>query len=292
MNSSAKAGLSRELPATEWLTGADGRRLATSYYAAQGPWLNVLVSHGFAEHRGWWHHVAEALRAQGVNVLTYDQYGHGASDGANGDIPGYDGFTSGLRLALEQGVQPRGGGLPIVILGHSNGGLIALLALREVAAQVSGLVLCSPLLGVPWRTALPGWPVAKLLALRDPAAFWPVKVRPWRLTHNRPIWHEYEQDPLRFHRISARFFLAMVAASRRAARAVSCEGVPLLLLSAGEDVVVSRPAMAGWFQRARSADKQRIHYPHARHELFNEANWTLVLDDVLKWLNARFRAQR
>ena len=285
----AKPGLSMDLPATEWLTGSDGRRLATSWYPARQPWLNVLLSHGFAEHRGWWHHVAAALQANGVNVLTYDQYAHGQSDGVHGDIPNYGALTSGMELAFHGGLKPRAAGLPIVILAHSNGGLIALMALPQVAKDTAALVLCSPLIGVPWPTVLGGWPVAHLIALRNPAAFWPVKMRPQNLTHHQPIWHEYHEDPLRFHRISARFFLAMVAESRRNAAALSCGGLPLLLLSAGEDVVVSRPAMAKWFAGVPSPDKQRRLYPDRSHELFNEADWTRVLDDVLQWLNARFR---
>ncbi|HEX7928813.1 MAG TPA: alpha/beta fold hydrolase [bacterium] len=292
MNSSAKAGLARELPATEWFAAANGRRIAASYYPAQAPWLNLVISHGFAEHRGWWHHVAEGFRALGINVLTYDQVGHGMSDGVKGDIANYGEFTNGLRLAVEQGILPRKAGLPLVVMGHSNGGLIALLGLKDIAAHVNGLVLCSPLLGVPWRNILLGVPVAKLLAMRDPAAFWPIKLRAWRLTHNQPIWHEYEEDPLRFHRISARFFLAMVAESRRAAATVRVESHPLLLLSAGEDVVVSLGAMGGWYKRVATKDKQRQHYPHACHEVFNEANWNLALDDVMKWLNPRFRPKR
>lgn len=287
MSFSAKAGLAPEPPPTEWLTGPDGR-LATSWYPAADPWLNVLVSHGFAEHRGWWDHVARALQSRGVNTLTYDQYAHGASDGTPGDVPGYGALTAGLRLALEQGLLPRGAGLPTAILAHSNGGLIALLALKDVAARVNALVLCSPLLGVPWQKLLPGWPIAKLLSLRDPAAFWPVKLRPWRLTHNEALWPEYGRDPLRFHRISARFFLAMVSESRRAAREVTCDGLPVLLLSAGEEAVVSLPAMVRWFDRLPNGGKRRIHYPHLRHELFNETHWMQVLEDVLAWLRDRF----
>jgi alpha-beta hydrolase superfamily lysophospholipase len=294
MNSSAKAGLSSALPPTEWLTGGDGKRLATSFYPAPAPWLNVLISHGFAEHRGWWHHVAAALQAGGCTVLTFDHYCHGQSDGVPGDVPHYGVLSDGLRLALEGGLLPRGGGRPTVLLGHSNGGLAALRTLPQIRGSLAGVVLGSPLLGVPWRNVVMGWPVATLLALRDPAAFWPVQLRPWRLTHNEAIWPEYNADPLRFHRISARFFLNMVRESRAAARTASCQGLPLLLLSAGEDVVVSLGAMGRWYSRVGSSDKQRsdkqrLHYPHDRHELFNEADWTLVLQDVLGWLQSRFR---
>jgi alpha-beta hydrolase superfamily lysophospholipase len=273
------------------LTDTQGRRLATSYYPAPGAWLNVLISHGYAEHRGWWHHVAAALQAEGINVLTFDHFCHGASDGPRGDVADYGLLTGGLRLALEAGLLPRAAGLPIVLLGHSNGGLASLLALGAIHQHLAGLVLCSPLLGIPGRTLAWAWPMARLIAMRDPGRTTENKLRPWRLTHNRELWDQYRQDPLRLHHMSARFFLGMIEQSRAAAREASCQGLPLLLLSAGEDVVVSVAAMGRWFERAQSADKQRIDYPHARHELFNESNWTLVLGDVTNWLTSRFRPQ-
>jgi lysophospholipase len=287
MNSSVKAGLTPELPPTEWLIGAPGR-LACSFYPAQEPWLNVIISHGLGEHRGWWHHVAQTLRLRGINTLTFDHYHHGRSDGTPADAPGYDVLSAGFELALTQGSAPRSAGQPIVLLAHSNGALVALRSLPAVHGRLAGAALCSPLLGIPLLTLAFAWPLARLLALRDPRSFGPLKPRPWRLTHDKSIWRQYAEDPLRFRRISARFFLAMAREARTVARRPSCDGLPLLLLSAGEDVVVSRAAMNRWYAGIQSPDKQRIHFPRARHELFNETVWADVLDGLAGWLAARW----
>ena len=286
MSSFAKPGLTDKFPPTRWLRGPHGR-LAGSYYPAKKPWLQVLISHGFAEHRGWWDHVARALSRNGINTFSFDHYHHGRSAGTPGDVPDYDVFASGLKLALDNGFINHK--LPIVLLSHSNGGLAALHALPKLRGKIAGMVLCSPLLGVPELTLAGGWPLAWILSLFNPRIIWPVKLRPWRLTHERSIWDSYQQDPLRFHHISARFFLAMARTSREEQRRASCQGLPLLLLSAGKEQVVSFRAMQRWYQAVKTGDKHRLHYPRYCHELFNESDWPIVFNDVLDWMKARWR---
>jgi alpha-beta hydrolase superfamily lysophospholipase len=288
MTFSAKAGLARDLPPPRWLLDAAGRRLAFSAYPAQSPWLHVLISHGFGEHRGWWQHVALAFQAQGISAYTFDHFHHGMSDGVAADVADYAVLAGGLRLALTQGVEPARAGLPVVLLAHSNGALAALKALAGPADGFAGLVLSSPLLGMPWLTVLYGWPLARLLSLRDPGTFWPLKPRPALLTGDRSLWNGYLEDPYRFRRISVRFFLAMVRETRAAARQASCQGLPLLLVSGGKDRVASLSAMDRWYQRVASPDKRLIRYPDLQHEVFNEAAWPEVFEAVVSWLKARW----
>jgi lysophospholipase len=276
------------MPPPRWLGQADGA-LAFWSFPAPSPRLHVLVSHGFGEHSGWWHHVALALQARGISAYLYDQYHHGRSAGAHGDAEGYDRFCAGLRLALEAGVAPlRRDGAPLLLLGHSNGGLIALLTLASLPpGQVAGLALSSPLLAVRPAGRMVGWLLARPLSLIDPKLPVPLPVRPWRLTGLAALWPSYRADPLRFHTISTRFFLAMGRATRKARREVTRLEMPLLLLSAGEEQVVSAQAMQAWYEGVQAPAKERIVYPGLHHELFNEAAWERVLEDVLRWSERR-----
>jgi alpha-beta hydrolase superfamily lysophospholipase len=189
-------------------------------------------------------------------------------------------------------VTPRLGGAPLVLLAHSNGALVTLLALGGLpAGAVQGLVLCSPYLGMRYQSALPGLLVANVLRWIAPGRRVPLASRPWRLTGERRIWPQYQSDPLRFSFVTPRFFLAM----RRALRAVQgvreLGGRPLLLLRAGHEQVVRGAAADAWFARLRSADKSRRDYPALHHELFNEREWADVLGDVLAWCRQRWGAR-
>ena len=151
MSSSIRAGLATAPLPLRWLKDSRGQRLAFSAYPAREPWLHLLISHGFREHRGWYHHVAEALRGQGISTYTFDHYHHGASQGRGGDAPAYRVLTDGLQLALEQGVLPGlSPGERVGLLGHSNGGLVVLRAFASQSSpQVCFVVLSNPLLALP-----------------------------------------------------------------------------------------------------------------------------------------------
>ncbi|MCZ6730624.1 MAG: lysophospholipase [SAR324 cluster bacterium] len=286
MNSSIEAGLATDLPPPQWLEDGQGQRMAFSAYPASTPWLHLLISHGFAEHRGWYHHVAQGFRDAGISTYTFDHFHHGMSDGRRGDVPSYDVLTGGLRLALQQGVLPRcGTEQPLALLGHSNGGLTVLLGLRELPpGRVSALVLCNPLLGLPPRMVLWGGVVAALLGWIAPAIKVPVRTLPWKLTRNRAIWPQFFKDPLRLRGLSARFFSAMITAAKQARGEADCAGLPLLLLFGERDRVVHRAATRDWFERLNTPHKDMIAYPKLRHELFNEREWATVVKDAADWL--------
>jgi alpha-beta hydrolase superfamily lysophospholipase len=288
--SSSIPGPTDALPPVQWLDGGHGR-LAFFPFPAERCWLHVAVSHGFGEHSGWWAHVAEALRRVGISAYLFDHYHHGRSAGVRADVQDYATLVAGLRLALEQGVAPhRGDGAPLVLLAHSNGALVALSGLEVLrAARVEGLVLCSPYLGMTGKLALGGSLLAGLLRLFSPTFRVPLATRPQRLTSRRALWPAYLADPLRFRGITVRYFLAMRRALAGMRQVRSLGGLPLLVLAAGDERVVSAGAMRDWYARMEPCDKQWRDFPSLRHELFNEVAWESVLEEVVAWCRARFQ---
>ena len=287
--SSYKAGLADPLPTAIWLDDGHGGRVAFAAYPAPQPWLHLLISHGYGEHMGWYDHVARTLQAQGVSAYLFDHYHHGRSSGRPADVPDYAELVDGLRLVLQQGVQPqRQPGVPLALLGHSNGGLVSVLAVAALPqGTFDALVLCAPFLGFPpglQRTMLP---LVHLLGLLIPRFVLPVNGLPQLRTADRSIWPDYERDPLRFRGLSVRFVRAMLRALAQAWRAPTCQGLPLLLAFGEQDRVVDLPSALRWFERVESPDKELRPYPGLRHELFQEAAWRDVLQDVSGWLRAR-----
>ena len=272
-----------------WLSDGQGRRLAFTAYPAREPWLHLLVSHGFGEHRGWYDHVARAFREEGISTYTFDHFHHGLSQGRPADVASYATLVEGLRLALEQGVAPlRPRGAPLALLGHSNGGLTALRAWRELPEDsLAAVVLSNPLLGLPWRFAVWGYAMARLIALAAPRLMLPLGTMPGRLTSNRSVWPDYGRDPLRFRSVSVRFFLEMAGMARRTRAETICPPSPLLVLSSGRDQVVDAAAGRAWFEALDHPAKRLVTYPELSHEVFNEFHWRGVVEDVTAWLRAR-----
>ncbi len=287
------SGLTENPIPPEWLEGRFGK-LAFFPFPAENPWLHLLVSHGLSEHAGWYHHLARTFQDRGISTYLFDHYHHGQSAGTPGDVPDYSVLVEGFHRALEGGVTPRRtGDAPLAVLAHSNGALAALLALEQLPPDtvdsVAALALTSPFLGMHPFGAFYGTVVATLLSWINPAIQVPLPTVPERLTNQRGIWPQYLADPLRFNRLSVRFFLAMRRAHRQAARLSYPPGRPLLVLTAGAEQVVDVPSIAGWFARAGARDKSLKTYPGLRHELFHDESWLVIVEEIVDWLADRFQ---
>ena len=102
----------------------------------------VLIVHGLGEHIGRYPHVAAHLNAWGWNVVGFDQRGHGLSGGARGRLAAADSLLQDLSQVIDAVRAEHSG--PLVLLGHSMGGLVA-------ARFVAEGLLASP---APWHRAV------------------------------------------------------------------------------------------------------------------------------------------
>ena len=82
-------------------------------------------------------HVADQLNKWGFSVRGYDQYGHGESAGLRGELPTDDKLLDDLATVIDDTRARMDDRLPLILLGHSMGGLVAaqvedLLTLRRI----------------------------------------------------------------------------------------------------------------------------------------------------------------
>ncbi|HJV95044.1 MAG TPA: alpha/beta fold hydrolase, partial [Albitalea sp.] len=109
---------------TDTLTTADGLALHLRHWPVAGPARGtVLIVHGLGEHIGRYAHVAERLNGWGWSVVGFDHRGHGRSAGALGRLNRDDDLLRDLALVIDA-VRAHATG-PLVLLGHSLGGLVA-----------------------------------------------------------------------------------------------------------------------------------------------------------------------
>lgn len=139
---------------TPTLSTADGLPLYLHEWPHPAPRGTVLLVHGLGEHGGRYAHVAAQLNAWGWRVLVHDHRGHGRSGGERGRIASDDALLRDLSLVIDAARAGSTG--PLLLLGHSMGGLIAARFVAEglQAApapwfrEVDGLVLSSPALRI------------------------------------------------------------------------------------------------------------------------------------------------
>ena len=109
--------------------------------AAPTPQAGVIFLHGFGEHSGLYERLARRAQRARIDLWAIDEIGHGLSDGERG-IVWLDRRARGERPAPDRDrAADQRPGLPVVLAGHSLGGVTAAVAVARNPAPYSGVVL-------------------------------------------------------------------------------------------------------------------------------------------------------
>lgn len=233
----------------------------------------VMVVHGYAEHGGRYAHVAAELNRRGTVVYADDHLGHGRSEGERALITDFEHVIDDLHT-LATIARAEFPGLPLLLVGHSMGGLLSARFAERWPDAVAGLAFCGSVIG-DWEWArevltqpeLPHIPFDPQAISRDPAA-----------------GASYAADPLVYHGQYKRGLLeAEVVALDRFAEDLDRLTMPVAYLHGTDDPFVpyERSLQA---VRDMPTDDLTVHiYDGARHELLNEINRDEIIGDLADW---------
>jgi alpha-beta hydrolase superfamily lysophospholipase len=286
-----------DFPAATMLpfTASDGENLALYDWplpegsARRG---TVLLVHGLGEHAARYGHVAQHLNAWGFAARAYDHYGHGRSAGPRGGLNHDNRLLEDLADLVDATRKRMADGEPLVLLGHSLGGLVAARFVSLHLRPVEGLVLSSPALD----TGLSGF--QKLLLATLPRLAPNLRVSNGldvqALSHDSAVVAAYQADPLCHDRISARLGRFIADAGPATLARAAHWSVPTLLLWAGADRLVRPAGSAAFAAAAPQAAVQAQCVDGAFHEIFNETpQWAApVFAQLERWLVQRFGLPR
>lgn len=259
----------------------------------------VLIVHGLGEHIGRYEALAARLNSWGWHVVGHDQRGHGASGGPRGDLPHEDQLLHDLALVIDElrsdALLKHG---PLVLLGHSMGGLVAA---RFVAGglaasnagqlpawfrPVDALMLSSPALD-PGLSAFQRLQLAIGVALAPHLAVGN-GLKPSWIARDAAVVKAYQADPLVHSRITPTLAKMIVDAGLLVRQHAPDWVVPTLLLWAGSDRCLA-PAGSAEFAETAPAALLRSHcFEPLYHEIFNEPEREQVFARLHAWLCDRF----
>lgn len=271
-----------------FLYAQDGLRI--SYHA----WLLapeqeqaiVIIVHGLGEHGGRYAPLAEALNRIGCSVYAPDHRGHGRSEGKRGHAERFEQFVQDLSGLTDVATMNRAD-RRCLLIGHSGGGLMALHYVLQHAERVAGLVLSSPLLGIAVPIPIAKLWLGRLLAKTFPRITLRSGVDPRIVSHDVELVNRYAADPLVHDRITPRLYEELESAMVRAMRDADRVRVPMLIVQAGDDRIVSVEATQRFFAVLGTHDKTLRIYEGWYHELFNEVHREQVYDEVAQWIVQR-----
>lgn len=274
----------------------------------------VHIAHGLAEHAGRYERLARFLTDNGFAVYANDYRGHGRSAATPGDLghlADHDGWrriaTDLVQMCTEE--KQKHEGLPLILLGHSlgsllaqqmayeQGGLFDAIAMSGPNGKLSTLVKIGGLiarferlrLGKRGRSKLTN----KLTFEEFNQHFAPNRTAFDWLSRDEKEVDKYVSDPLCGFMATQQSWVDIIDALLEIAkpenRARVRKDLPLYLFSGQHDPVNEFGAglevlVAAYRQNNVRSVRLKL-YPNARHETFNETNRTEVLNDLLDWLN-------
>jgi acylglycerol lipase len=236
------------------------------------PRRQVVLSHGFAEHSGRYHHVAEALVETGLSVWAPDHRGHGRSEGTRADIESVWEAADDLNRFVDV-VRDRAPEGPLFLVGHSLGGLIAAAYAERYQDRLTGLALSGALLHVaPEVVALADLDEIPDLGLADAISSDPAVVQ------------AYKDDPLVYLGPPPRGFLRAAGQVEEVRDGLADLSLPLLVMHGSADLLVSPQALKDIVMGVASPDVTARLWPGLWHEIFNEPQQARVIAVLCGWI--------
>jgi alpha-beta hydrolase superfamily lysophospholipase len=270
-------------PVVEHVAARDGTSLLLRHWPVPSgePWATLLLVHGLAEHTGRYERVGAQLSAAGIDTHVFDLRGFGASGGARASIDRWSQLHDDLeeRLNAVRSLAPN---RPLVLYGHSLGGLISLGYVLDGRARPDLLVLSAPAIGanIPlWQRALVG-----SLKRISPGMLLSNRLDPNQLCCDPTVGAHYTKDPLNQHKSTVRFADAAFAEQRRVAASLDRLSIPTLVIHGGDDRIV--PVETSAALEGRPGVTRRV-YPGLRHELHNESDGPRIEAEVIAWIRER-----
>ncbi len=262
-------------PPAHAIDGARGQVRYRRWRPDGPPRRLVALAHGYAEHSGRYDHVAEALVARGALVIAPDHLGHGHSEGDRALIHDLDDLADDLHavLRVERREHPD---LPVAVLGHSLGGLVAVRLVQRTDEDLAGLALSSPVLG--------DWAAARTLLEAEEIPDAPID--PATLSREPSVGAAYAEDPLVYRGPFKRPTLqAIVTALEAASQEADRVTLPVLHLHGGDDALVPPEPSLLAAQQLGSSDLDVRVLDGARHEVLNETDRDRTIAAVADFLD-------
>jgi alpha-beta hydrolase superfamily lysophospholipase len=285
------------LPLVRTFKDALGVEITFYEWPVAEPRAVVQIAHGLGEHAMRYSHVAAILNRAGYSVYADDHRGHGqtgkrmieqAEIKRMGNL-GKGGMTAtvGQVFELTELIASELPTLPLYLLGHSWGSMLAQKILNKNSESYAGAVLSGSTL------MLPG--VAPTSGFNKKWDKTPNKSTKEWLSRDESVGRAFMKDPLCFGETAIEVFgITNVAGLLSLPSKKIAADFPILLIAGSEDPLGAERGnmmLAKAFTRAGVQDVTMIIYPEARHEMFNELNKQEVLADLTNWLNASLEAR-
>jgi alpha-beta hydrolase superfamily lysophospholipase len=243
----------------------------------------VILCHGFGEHARRYDHVAQRFGEAGLITYALDLRGHGRSGGKRVYLKNISEYADDVHhlVGIATAAHPD---LKRVVLGHSMGGGVVFTYGVEHPDDYAAMVLSGPAVYAQDAVSPVMTVVAKVLGSIVPGL--PVEQLPADAVSRDPqVVAAYEADPLVHHgKLPAGIAKALIGVGETMPRRAGSLTAPLLVVHGEDDKLIPVAGSRRLIECVGSTDANLKVYPKLYHEVFNEPERAVVLDDVVSWI--------
>lgn len=255
-----------------------------SWTPDKSPKAIIILVHGYDEHSGRYAYFAEHCVNHGFAVHTLDHWGHGKSDGVNGFVPEFSVYHDGLDALLSQ-VPDGQRALPLILVGHSLGGLIGASYLLKNQSQFAAAILSGPAIKATEEPSSVMKGLSRFLSKAIPK-MGVLGLDANGVSRDPKVVADYLADPLvSGSKISARLAAEMMGNMETVQNQAAEITLPMLLLHGEEDRLTAPEGSVFLHDHISSKEKMLKIYPGLFHEIFNEPEKDAVLTDMTNWID-------
>ena len=274
----------------ETLEGAGGIKIFFRSWHPDGKARGVVVIvPGFNAHSGYYSWAAEQLTSEALAVYAVDLRGRGKSDGERFYVEKFQDYVDDVS-ALVNRAKSREAGLPVYLLGHSAGGVVACVYTIEHHAELAGLICESFAFQVP----APDFALAVLKGLSHIAPHAHVlHLKNEDFSRDPKAVAAMNADPLIAHETQpTQTVAAMVRADERLRKEFPLITLPVLILHGTLDKATKPSGSQLFYDTVGSTDKMLKLYDGHFHDLLNDLDKEVVMADINRWIDARLPVAR
>jgi acylglycerol lipase len=272
----------------ERVEGAGGLRIFFRSLRPQvRPRAVVVIVPGFNAHSGYYAWAAEQFVAAGLAVYAVDLRGRGNSDGERFYVDTFEDYVRDVEAVVKV-ARSREPGTPLFLLGHSAGGVVSCLYTLDHQGELAGLICESFAHELP----APDFALAVFKGLGHLAPHAHILHLPnERFSRDPQAVEAMNEDPLIAHETQpTRTMAALVRADERLKKEFPLITLPILILHGTGEQNTKAAGSQHFYDRAGSVDKTLKFYEASFHDLLNDIDKCVVMQDIQGWINGRLPA--
>ncbi len=254
----------------------------------------IVFASGRTEYSDKYHRLADMLAAWPYNLIIYDHYGQGRSDGIRAHADDFDKqHACDMKAIIHQLASKK---LPVAVMAHSMGGLVAVRMAQIYPDAAKVYVLGSPMLGLLTGDMTDDQVRQLAEAMcgtgkcEDPSGEPAERVscEENTVTHDCDFYDAFKDDEVtHIGRPTFGWLRAFYEAQDKIAEEMGVLGRPFLVMQAGDEQVVDTDAQTKFCEQldkvSRGGCELKV-WPEAYHELFNEVEREKVVEYAMDFI--------